>query len=47
MNYRSTRNSNEYVSSAQAIINGIAPDGGLYIPETIPALTAEDFTVIE
>lgn len=47
MNYRSTRNSNEYVSSAQAIINGIAPDGGLYIPETIPALTAEDFAVIE
>ncbi|MBR5768554.1 MAG: threonine synthase, partial [Clostridia bacterium] len=46
MRYRSTRNENEYVPSARAMINGIAPDGGLYIPESIPALTAEDIAVI-
>jgi threonine synthase len=27
------------VTSAKAIIDGIAPDGGLYIPERLPALT--------
>ena len=46
MRYRSTRNDGEYVSSARAIINGIAPDGGLYLPESIPALTAEDIEAI-
>lgn len=47
MNYRSTRNDNGYASAARAIINGIAPDGGLYIPEYIPKLTAEDIAVID
>ena len=46
MRYRSTRNESEYVPSARAIINGIAPDGGLYLPESVPALTAEDFAAI-
>ncbi len=47
MRYHSTRNNNEFVTSAQAIINGIAPDGGLYVPESIPQLTEEDLAVIE
>ena len=42
MNYRSTRNANgEAVSAAFAIKNGIAPDGGLYMPESIPQLDRE------
>ena len=47
MNYRSTRTRNgEAVSAAYAIKNGIAPDGGLYMPETIPTLTSDDITAL-
>ena len=47
MKYRSTRTQNgEAVSAAYAIKNGIAPDGGLYMPETIPALTGADITAL-
>ena len=45
MNYVSTRDTSEVprsIPSAEAIKNGIAPDGGLYMPETIPTLTEED-----
>lgn len=41
MNYNSTR-SKDTVSSAQAIAAGIAADGGLYVPQSIPALTNEE-----
>lgn len=41
--YQSSRGKSPGVSAAEAIINGIAPDGGLYIPEQIPALSQEDF----
>jgi threonine synthase len=37
MRYQSTRGYSETASAAEAIIEGIAPDGGLYVPtETIP-----------
>ncbi|MEM1486354.1 threonine synthase [Oscillospiraceae bacterium PP1C4] len=36
MNYISTRNSNNPVSAAQAIVAGLAPDGGLFLPEKLP-----------
>lgn len=36
MNYSSTRGGGEAVSAAQAIVAGLAPDGGLYLPETMP-----------
>ena len=40
MNYISTRGiDNKGVSSAYAIKTGLAADGGLYMPEEIPALT--------
>lgn len=39
MYYVSTRGSDEKISSAEAIKRGIAPDGGLYLPNEIPALT--------
>ena len=38
MRYVSTRQASEAVSASQAIIRGIAPDGGLYVPESIPAV---------
>jgi len=42
LRYYSTRNKNPNIkqlkSSAEVIIEGIAPDGGLYIPETIPVI---------
>ena len=37
MQYHSTRACTPTVDSAQAVINGLAPDGGLYMPEAIPA----------
>ena len=36
MKFLSTRNSNLKISSREAIINGIAEDGGLFIPESFP-----------
>ena len=38
MNYHSTRCSFDLVDSARAVLNGLAPDGGLYMPEYIPHL---------
>ena len=37
MLYHSTRSSGETVNSAQAVVRGLAPDGGLYMPCEIPA----------
>ena len=42
MYYKSTRDSNVKVDSAQAIAQGISSDGGLFVPSEIPALTKED-----
>ena len=36
--YTSTRSSEDRVTSAQAILAGLAPDGGLYVPEQFPKL---------
>lgn len=47
MNYVSTRDTSEVprsIPSAEAIKNGIAPDGGLYMSEEIPALTEDDIS---
>ena len=43
MNYISTRNNQKKVSSAFAIAHGISEEGGLYLPESIPALASKDF----
>ena len=37
MLYHSTRNKEFCVDSAEAVLQGLAPDGGLYMPERIPA----------
>ncbi len=43
MNYISTRTKNsEKQKSAYVIKKGLAPDGGLYVPESIPTLTEAD-----
>ncbi|MBE6943882.1 MAG: threonine synthase [Ruminococcaceae bacterium] len=36
MLYHSTRSPEPRVDSAQAVLEGLAPDGGLFVPETIP-----------
>ncbi len=43
MNYISTRDLKQQVTAAQAIARGISAEGGLFVPETIPTLTDEDF----
>ena len=39
--YKSTRNSNEMVTASQAILKGLADNGGLFVPESIPALDVD------
>lgn len=41
MYYKSTRNSDHQVTAAQAILAGLAPDGGLYVPVEFPKLDIE------
>ena len=41
MLYHSTQDKSKYVSSAQAIAQGIAKDGGLFVPEGFPTLSAD------
>ncbi|MCC8137344.1 MAG: threonine synthase [Clostridiales bacterium] len=36
--YVSTRNADERVTASQAVLKGLARDGGLFVPEKIPAL---------
>ncbi len=36
--YKSTRNSDLKVTASEAILTGLAPDGGLFVPEQIPTL---------
>ncbi len=47
MNYRSTRNSEVSVTSAVAISKGISEDGGLFVPESIPVITADEFETLK
>lgn len=36
--YKSTRNSNISVTASEAVLKGLAEDGGLFVPDSIPAL---------
>lgn len=47
MFYNSTRGNDSGRSAAYVIKNGIAADGGLFVPEAIPALTAEKLAELE
>ena len=42
MRYSSTRNNNISVLSYKAILDGISPDGGLYVPSELPKLSESD-----
>ncbi len=44
MQYHSTRDNAVSVSAARAITQGISKEGGLFVPESFPALTAQDIT---
>jgi len=39
MNFQSTRGQSERVSFSRAVATGLAPDGGLYLPEELPGLS--------
>lgn len=39
--YKSTRSNGEKVTASQAILKGLADDGGLFVPDGIPALDIE------
>ena len=42
--YSSTRNGDVKLTASQAILKGLADDGGLFVPDSIPAL---DVTIDE
>lgn len=42
INYKSTRGDKKIYSFSEAVLKGIADDGGLFVPEKIPLLTFED-----
>lgn len=42
MEYLSTRGNSERVTAAEAISRGLARDGGLYVPDVLPTVSAEE-----
>ncbi len=47
MDYQSTRGQQNGVSASQTIVQGLARDGGLFVPETLPVLTEEDWALLQ
>lgn len=46
MQYISTRDASKRVSASQAIVAGISPDGGLFLPETIPQFAPAELSAL-
>jgi threonine synthase len=46
MNYLSTRGNPSAQTFSQILLGGLAPDGGLYLPETYPQFSADDLTAM-
>ncbi len=44
--YISSRGNSAPVMASEAILRGIAPDGGLYLPQRLPTLTEADLTAL-
>jgi len=42
MKYISTRGYEQKFTAAEAIVKGIAPDGGLFVPESIPTIGRDE-----
>lgn len=47
MKYVSTRGKTPALGFSEAILGGLAPDGGLYVPEAIPKILAKPGTLVE
>ena len=43
MNYISTRGNQEKKTFWQGVLQGLAPDGGLYVPEELPTIDFHDY----
>ena len=46
MKYYSTRNEKNTFTAAQAMAMGLAPDGGLFVPETIPTVSPDELKAL-
>ena len=46
MKYNSTRDKSCRVSAAYAIAHGLAPDGGLFVPEELPPLSLQQIEAL-
>ena len=46
MKYTCTRDSGVCVSASKAILTGISPDGGLFLPESFPAFSREEISAM-
>ena len=47
MNYVSTRDKSVKVTAANAIARGISVEGGLFVPDTFPTFSTEDFDILQ
>ena len=47
MQYKSTRNSSISISSAEAIKQGLSVEGGLFVPETLPAMSISEIEALK
>ncbi|MGY9012778.1 MAG: threonine synthase, partial [Rhodobacterales bacterium] len=47
MRYISTRGTAPGLSFEEAMLTGLARDGGLYVPETIPTMSASEITALQ
>lgn len=47
MRFRSTRSDAPAAGLSEAVLAGLAPDGGLYVPESFPSFEVEDFDGLE
>ena len=44
MKYISTRGNSPALSFSEVLLTGLAPDGGLYLPESYPRVSDEELT---
>ena len=44
MNYTCTRDNSISISASKAILAGISPDGGLFLPEEFPKVSLDDIS---
>lgn len=47
MNFISTRNADHRAALSTTFEEGLAPDGGLYVPETLPSMETDDAEAVE